>query len=59
VKTRLDDIGYLLYCDAGPHDGGTRIGLMLRLHWSPLEYARYQGPLVFPGYAAGVSQVQA
>jgi hypothetical protein len=44
VKTRFDEIGYPLYCDAGPHEGDTRIDLTIRLYLSPQEYARYQGP---------------
>jgi hypothetical protein len=44
VKTRLDNIGYPLYCDTGPHEGDTRVDLTLRLYLSPQEYASYQGP---------------
>jgi hypothetical protein len=44
VKTRFDKIGYPLYCDAGPHEGDTRVDLTIRLYLSPQEYARYQGP---------------
>ena len=44
MKTRFDEIGYPLYCDAGPHEGEMRIGLTIRLYLSPQEYARYQGP---------------
>jgi hypothetical protein len=44
VKTFFDEIGYPLYCDAGPHEGKTRIDLTLRLYLSPDEHARYQGP---------------
>jgi hypothetical protein len=44
VKTRFDEIGYPLYCDAGPHEGDMRVGLTLRLYLSPQEYARYHGP---------------
>ena len=44
MKTRFDGIGYPLYCDAGPHEGDTRIDLSISLYLSPQEYARYQGP---------------
>ena len=44
MKTRFDEIGYPLYCDAGPHEGDTRIDLTIRLYLSPQEYARYEGP---------------
>jgi hypothetical protein len=44
VKTRFDEIGYPLYCDAGPHEGDMRVDLAIRLYLSPQEYARYQGP---------------
>jgi hypothetical protein len=44
VKTRFDKIGYPLYCDAGPHEGDTRIDLTISLYLSPQEYASYQGP---------------
>ena len=44
MKTRFEEIGYPLYCDAGPHEGDTRVDLTIRLYLSPQEYARYQGP---------------
>jgi hypothetical protein len=44
VKTRFDKAGYPLYCDAGPHEGEVRAGLVIRLYLSPQEYARYGGP---------------
>ena len=62
MKTRFDEIGYPLYCDAGPHEGDTRIDLTLRLYLSPQEYARYQGPeslritLGEPGAAGGTAE---
>jgi hypothetical protein len=43
VKTRFDNIGYPLYCDAGPHEGDMRIDLAIRLYLSQQEYARYEG----------------
>jgi len=43
VKTRSGKIGYPLYCDAGPHEGDTRIDLAIRLYLSQ-EYASYEGP---------------
>ena len=44
MKTRFDKIGYPLYCDAGPHEGDTRIDLTISLYLSPQEYASYGGP---------------
>ncbi len=44
MKTRFDKIGYPLYCDAGPHEGDTRIDLTISLYLSPQEYASYEGP---------------
>lgn len=44
MKIRFDEIGYPLYCDAGPREGDTRIDLTIRLYLSPEDYARYQGP---------------
>ncbi len=43
MKVRFDRIGYPLYCDAGPYEGGMRIDLAVRLYLSPEEYARYEG----------------
>jgi hypothetical protein len=43
VKIRFNAIGYPLYCDAGPHEGDTRVDLTIRLYLSPQEYASYQG----------------
>ena len=62
MKTRFDEIGYPLYCDAGPHEGDTRIDLTVSLYLSPQEYARYQGPeslqitLAEPGAAGGTAE---
>ena len=62
MKTRFDEIGYPLYCDAGPHEGDTRIDLSIRVYLSPQEYARYQGPeslritLAEPGAAGGTAE---
>ncbi len=59
MKTRFDAIGYPLYCDAGPHEGDTRVDLTIRLYLSPQEYASYQGTeslritLAEPGAAGG------
>jgi hypothetical protein len=44
VKTRFDQIGHPLYCDARAHEGDTRVDLMISLYLSPQEYARYQRP---------------
>lgn len=32
MKTRFDQIGYPLYCDAGPHERDTRIDLTITLY---------------------------
>lgn len=65
MKTRFDEIGHPLYCDAGPHEGGTRIDLSISLYLSPQEYARYQGPeslqitLAEPGAAGSAAEPSA
>lgn len=62
MKTRFDEIGYPLYCDAGPHEGDMRIDLTISLYLSAQEYARYQGPeslqitLGEPGAAGGTAE---
>ena len=43
MKIRFDKVGYPLYCDAGPHEGDTRIDLGIRLYLSAEEYAAYGG----------------